>query len=209
MAYQRNMISALEDQLDELGEDVVESAQVQARDDHEPEYDARECGDGLAIRPLDPLKLGPDVHQEPDNPTVLPPRTLVPLTPARAALGLAAGGLVRDVLLGLELVLVQDILALDLAGLVHDRALAEAEILRGRPSLEVGLVERLLTRHRRRLIGLLLGGSLACGFLRSLLAVASLLALLDARGPAARLALLRSLSVACHVSSRGASAPAS
>src|SRR5262249_17458498 len=150
--------------------------------------------DCLAIRPLDPLKLGPYVHQEPDNPTVLPPRAALSLALASPAGRLAAGRFVGQVLLGLEVVLGHDVLVLfgrvvgD--GLVSDRALAETQVLGRGADLEVGFLERL---------GLLLLRGRAVG----------LLAPLEARRAARRLALLRSLSVACHWPGPAVYAPAS
>src|SRR3954452_2590929 len=70
-AYQRNMFfrSRLEDCLDELREDRVQSAQVGTDDQHEEENDPRELSELPAVRPLDALKLRPHRHEERDKPT--------------------------------------------------------------------------------------------------------------------------------------------
>src|SRR4051794_3065124 len=72
-AYQRNMFfrSRLEDCLDELREDRVQSAQVGTDDQHEEENAPRELSELPAVRPLDALKLRPHRHEERDNPTAL------------------------------------------------------------------------------------------------------------------------------------------
>src|SRR4051812_33792123 len=72
-AYQRNMFfrSRLEDCLDELREDRVQSAQVGTDDQHEEENAPRELGELPAVRPLDALKLRPHRHEERDKPTAL------------------------------------------------------------------------------------------------------------------------------------------
>ena len=53
-----------EDCLDQFGEDRVEQPEIAARDEDEAEHDAGQGGEGLAVRPLDALKLGPDCDQE-------------------------------------------------------------------------------------------------------------------------------------------------
>src|SRR3954468_7564646 len=72
-AYQRNIVfrSRLEDCLDELREDRVQSAQVGTDDQHEEENDPRELSELPAVRPLDALKLRPHRHEERDKPTAL------------------------------------------------------------------------------------------------------------------------------------------
>src|SRR3982751_2256982 len=54
----------LEDCLNQLGEDRVQQAEVPARDEDEAEHHAGESDQGLAIRPLHALELGPDCDQE-------------------------------------------------------------------------------------------------------------------------------------------------
>ena len=61
MAYQRNM---LEDLVDHARENRVQQPEVAAGDKNEPQNDSRQCGDLLAVRPLNALELGPDVLEE-------------------------------------------------------------------------------------------------------------------------------------------------
>src|SRR3954464_8394447 len=68
-AYQRNM--ALEDFLNQFGEDRVQRTEVRPDDDHEEENDPRELGELPAVRPLDALKLRPHRHEEREKPTAM------------------------------------------------------------------------------------------------------------------------------------------
>src|SRR4051794_20647297 len=65
------MTCLLEDRTDELGEDCVQRSEVGAYDDYEEEDDSCELGELPAVRPLDPLKLGPHRLQELENPSAL------------------------------------------------------------------------------------------------------------------------------------------
>src|ERR1700726_373336 len=65
--YQRNMTVFLDDCVDDLAGDVVGDAEEDAGDDDEAEYNAGGLRDLLAIRPLDPLQLGPARPQEGDD----------------------------------------------------------------------------------------------------------------------------------------------
>ena len=47
-----------------FGEDRVQQPEVAAHDQDEAEHDAGERDEGLAVRPLDPLELGPDCDEE-------------------------------------------------------------------------------------------------------------------------------------------------
>src|SRR3954469_17902747 len=92
-AYQRNIVfrSRLEDCLDELREDRVQSAQVGTDDQHEEENDPRELRELPAVRPLDALKLRPHRHEERDKPTALV--RVRAFTAARDAAGATRAGL--------------------------------------------------------------------------------------------------------------------
>jgi hypothetical protein len=61
------MTAFLDDCVDDLAGDVVGDAEEDAGDDDEAEYHAGGLRDLLAIRPLDPLQLGPARSQEGDD----------------------------------------------------------------------------------------------------------------------------------------------
>src|SRR3954452_24502932 len=59
-AYQRNISkrgASLENCVDEPGENGVQKTEVTASEQGEAEHDARQGGEGLSVRPLDPLQL--------------------------------------------------------------------------------------------------------------------------------------------------------
>src|SRR5919198_3283415 len=66
MTYQRYM-GRSEEVLDEEVEEAVERAEVGGRDGDEEDRDRRRLDQRLAVRPLDPLELGPAGHQEADH----------------------------------------------------------------------------------------------------------------------------------------------
>src|SRR3954453_18653882 len=84
------MTCLLEDRTDELGEDCVQRSEVGAYDDHEEEDDSRELGELPAVRPLDPLKLGPHRPQELENPSALAVLAVLAATRGRAGPAAAA-----------------------------------------------------------------------------------------------------------------------
>src|SRR2546423_11479799 len=70
-AYQRN-IFPLQNCLDQLGEDLIDGAQVDAGDHYEEEDDARELGQRPAVGPLNSLQLRPARLEEVENSTATP-----------------------------------------------------------------------------------------------------------------------------------------
>src|SRR4051794_22492324 len=129
--------SRLEDCLDELREDRVQSAQVGTDDQHEEEDDPRELSELPAVRPLDALQLRPHRHEERDKPTALV--LLSPLSPAADAARARRGG-------GAVAVAQRLVVGLEARGrrLLAQRAVAEADVLRRRADLEVSQLDRLL-----------------------------------------------------------------
>src|SRR3979490_3426687 len=63
MTYQRNILLS-ENRLDDRVPDRVQSAQIGARDDHEPDGNRRALAHLTAVRPLHALELGPRRAQE-------------------------------------------------------------------------------------------------------------------------------------------------
>src|SRR3954447_25983866 len=189
-AYQRNMFfrSRLEDCLDELREDRVQSAQVGTDDQHEEENDPRELSELPAVRPLDALKLRPHRHEERDNPTALV--RVRGFTAALGALGRAGAEGLEVVALVVDKGLVVGLEAWA-RRVLAERAGAAADVLRRGPDLEV---DQLLD------VALLLGVDLpVCSRGgRGRVAGAGLAAPRETLLAALLLPLLRALTVACH-----------
>src|SRR4051794_8906613 len=140
------MTCLLEDRTDELGEDCVQRSEVGADDDYEEEDDSCELGELPAVRPLDPLKLGPHRLQELENPSALAalgaagwPRRHVAATANAARTARAGGGRV----------VVGQLLVVDLEVgrrrfRVASREFGEADVLGRRAHVEVDVLLDLL-----------------------------------------------------------------